>query len=66
MKRITILLDDATLDELEQRQRETGATLSGQIRVAVNRWLGADVAVRGASVPVSEMVEPVINPDGEF
>lgn len=66
MKRITILLDDATLDELEQRQRETGATLSGQIRVAVNRWLGAEVAVRERAVPVSELVQPVINPDGEF
>lgn len=66
MKRITILLDDATLDELEQRQRETGATLSGQIRVAVNRWLGAEVSVRERAVPVSDLAEPVINPDGEF
>lgn len=62
MKRITILLDDATLDELEQRQRETGATLSGQIRVAINRWLGSEVAVRERAVPVSELVEP----DREF
>lgn len=62
MKRITILLDDTTLGELEQRQRETGATLSGQIRVAINRWLGSEVAVRERAVPVSELVEP----DGEF
>lgn len=62
MKRITILLDDATLGELEKRQRETGATLSGQIRVAINRWLGTEVTVRERAVPVSELVEP----DGEF
>jgi hypothetical protein len=38
-KRVTILLDDATLAELQRRGAETGATVSGQVKAAVKAWV---------------------------
>lgn len=44
-KRVVILLDDATHAALVERQSETGATMSGQIKVAIRQWLAASQGI---------------------